>query len=520
MPKYTEESMQQALVAIRAGDSIHRAAELYGVPRSTLQGRVHGSVTREQANSDQQALSKEQESHLVTWATVQAKLGLPPTYLQVRQAAQRILRAAGSEKKLGKNWITEFIRRNHSIKAVKGMHIKKARIEAITPDKIKEFFEILSQDPIIGVRPANRYNMDETGIMEGMRTAQKVIAPSSTKKVWIKQQKRNTWTTIIECVSAEGNYLPPVVIWQGKSVQQQWFPDDLIQYENWKFAASENGYSDNDIGLGWLLEVFLPRTQCARSDWRLLVIDGHKTHATDEFMLQCLENKVWVAWLPAHSSHATQPLDVGVFSFLKRRYRAHTDELALLTNADDLAKEDFLECYGRARSEALTIRNGRAGWKATGLWPVDVKKVLEYLTVATGAPEPPAPSHPPQITTPMKDLPPILLQTPQGGADVRKRADILRKRSRPTHRVFIHKLMKALDMKNTRIADLEYKVRSLEQVIKRLRPKKRARVEVNPNKRFVELPQVKAAQAKARAAQRHTNDLGAIEFDGFQGFSD
>ena len=156
MPKYTEESMQQALVAIRAGDSIHRAATLYGIPHTTLRDRVHGSITRKQANSDQQALSKEQESHLVTWATVQAKLGLPPTYLQIRQAAPRILQAASSEKKLGKNWITEFIRRNPSIKAVKGMHIEKARIEAVTPDKIKEFFEILSQDPIIGVRPANR----------------------------------------------------------------------------------------------------------------------------------------------------------------------------------------------------------------------------------------------------------------------------------------------------------------------------------------------------------------------------
>ena len=227
--------------------------------------------------------------------------------------------------------------------------------------------------------------MDETGIMEGMRAAQKVLMPSSMKKVWVKQQKRNTWTTIIECVSAEGNYLPPVVIWQGKSVQQQWFPDDLIQFDKWKFSASTNGYSNNDIGLKWLIDVFLSRTQYGRLDWRLLVIDGHKTDATDEFMLRCLENKVWVAWLPAHSSHATQPLDVGVFSFLKRRYRAHTDELALLTDADDLTKGDFLECYGRARKEALTIKNGRAGWKATGLWPVDVTKVLKNPTVAIGA---------------------------------------------------------------------------------------------------------------------------------------
>ena len=91
MPKYTEESIQQALAAVRAGALKHQAAKLYGIPRSTLINRLRGSVTRKQANSDQQALSKDQEDHLVMWATVQAKLGLPPTYLQLRQAAQRIL---------------------------------------------------------------------------------------------------------------------------------------------------------------------------------------------------------------------------------------------------------------------------------------------------------------------------------------------------------------------------------------------------------------------------------------------
>ena len=100
-------------------------------------------------------------------------------------------------------------------------------------------------------------------------------------------------------------------------------------------------------------------------------------------MLECLENKIWVAWLPAHSSHITQPLDVGVFSALKRRYRTHTDDLAMLTNADSISKEDFLDCYGKAREEALTIRNGRAGFRATGLWPVDPSKILDHPMLTT-----------------------------------------------------------------------------------------------------------------------------------------
>ena len=66
--------------------------------------------------------------------------------------------------------------------------------------------------------------------------------------------------------------------------------------------------------------------------------------------------------------------------------------------------------------------------------------------------------------------------------------------------LFIRKIMKALNMKNTVIADLQHRIRGLERVIKRLRPKKRARVDVDPNKRFVELPEVKKVQAKVRAA--------------------
>ena len=171
MPRYTEDDMQKALAAVRSGASRHEAARLHGIPRSTLISRLRGRVTRDIANTDQQKLSKVQEDHIVMWATVQAKLGLPPSHLQIRQAAQRILQASGSSETLGKNWITDFSRRNPAIKALKGKHIEKERIEAITPNNIKEFFEVLNESPVKDVRPANRWNMDETGIMEGMRTA-------------------------------------------------------------------------------------------------------------------------------------------------------------------------------------------------------------------------------------------------------------------------------------------------------------------------------------------------------------
>jgi len=123
-----------------------------------------------------------------------------------------------------------------------------------------------------------------------------------------------------------------------------------------------------------------------------------------------------------------------------------------------------------------------------------------------------------EISTPIRDLPHVLLETPRAGVDIRKQVTLLRARQSPTKRaehLVPRKFMKALDMKNVLIADLQYKIKSLEQVIRRLRPKKRAKVTANPNKRFVGLPEVQLAMKKARAAQRQKNNLESIEFHGF-----
>lgn len=99
-------------------------------------------------------------------------------------------------------------------------------------------------------------------------------------------------------------------------------------------------------------------------------------HVSDEFLLICQKHRVWIACLPAHSSHITQPLDLSVFCSLKTRYRQYTDDVALTSAADSISKEDFLFCYARAREGAFSARNIRSGWKQAGLWPVDVTVLL------------------------------------------------------------------------------------------------------------------------------------------------
>ncbi len=67
--------------------------------------------------------------------------------------------------------------------------------------------------------PANRYNMDEYGLMEGQGVNGLVVGHFKTRAVQRKDPGSRAWTSFIECISATGVALPPAVIFKGKSVQ-------------------------------------------------------------------------------------------------------------------------------------------------------------------------------------------------------------------------------------------------------------------------------------------------------------
>ncbi|OHW98495.1 transposase [Colletotrichum incanum] len=102
--------------------------------------------------------------------------------------------------------------------------------------------------------------MDETGILEGQGSNGLVLGMSETKSVRKKQPRSRAWVSIIECISALGHALDPLIIYKGKTVQQQWFPLDLSPYKGWQFTATENGWTTDDTAVEWLHKVFIPQT--------------------------------------------------------------------------------------------------------------------------------------------------------------------------------------------------------------------------------------------------------------------
>ncbi|KAM5527030.1 transposase [Fusarium oxysporum f. sp. phaseoli] len=94
--------------------------------------------------------------------------------------------------------------------------------------------------------------------MEGQGINGLVIGSSqeNPNTVPVKTINARTWTSIVECISALGVALNPLVIFKAKSIQEQWFKKDfLAKHPGWHVTFSENGWTSNDIAVEWLGKV-------------------------------------------------------------------------------------------------------------------------------------------------------------------------------------------------------------------------------------------------------------------------
>jgi hypothetical protein len=73
--------------------------------------------------------------------------------------------------------------------------------------------------------------------------------------------------------------------------------------------------------MAWLEQVFQRATkEKALRDYRLLIIDGHGSHLTMDFINYCDSHRIILAIIPPHSTHTLQPLDVVMFKSLSSAY--------------------------------------------------------------------------------------------------------------------------------------------------------------------------------------------------------
>jgi len=117
----------------------------------------------------------------------------------------------------------------------------------------------------------------------------------------------------------------------------------------------------NKLGFKWLKYFNRYIVSCISGAYRLLILNGHGSHATPKFNQYCVENKIITLYMPAYTLHLLQPLNVGCFSALKVAYRCKIGELAR-QEIFYINKEEFLYVYLYVRAAVISEQNIQSGF--------------------------------------------------------------------------------------------------------------------------------------------------------------
>jgi DDE superfamily endonuclease/helix-turn-helix, Psq domain/Tc5 transposase DNA-binding domain len=377
--------------------SLRKAARAYDVPESTLRGRVKGVTTRRDSVPCNRKLTTSEELTLIEWILSMDQRGLAPRSDTVRQMANLLLQKRSISNQsncpeVGKLWVHNFIQRHIALKSQYNRKYDYQRAKCEDPTIIRDWFRLVRNTiEKYGILEEDIYNFDETGFQMGVISTAKVITGAERAKPVSVQPGNREWVTVIDCISSYGWSVPPVIIFEGKVHQSTWYSDTLPS--DWVIGVSENGWTDNALGLTWLEQVFERHTVYhTKGVYRLLILDGHGSHLSPEFDLFCREHSIITLCMPPYSSHLLQPLDVGCFAVLKRSYGRQIEGY-MRSGVNHIDKPDFLHAFHAARIEAITLANIQSSFAATGLVPYDPERVLLKLHTQLKTPTPPSTSH-------------------------------------------------------------------------------------------------------------------------------
>ena len=232
--------------------------------------------------------------------------------------------------------------------------------------------------------------MDETGFQMGVASTAKVICGSETRDSHAKsiQPGNHEWITAIIAISASGSILPPQIILAGKKHQSQWYSAIPKEY---RISMSDNGWTNDDLGFEWLQEMFEKHISETAGRYCLLILDGHSSHATANFDHFCMERRIIPLYMPPHSSHLLQLLDISCFAPLKHYYGQKIRERAQ-NGIHTIDKVDFLSIYTKVHTHAFSKANILSGFAAAGLIPLKPERVLAKLHIKMKTPTPPSSS--------------------------------------------------------------------------------------------------------------------------------
>lgn len=383
---HTEENMRAALELIEGGEKIRKAAKLRAIPYPTLRRYYlkikhasEGEITRFVPNySVNQIFSSEQEDTLIKYLKECAYIFYGLTNLDCRRLAYETaimnkLDVPGSWKRdkiAGIEWLRSFRKRHPELALRTAESCSLGRASGFNRPNIKKYFknleDVLKRQPDFS-NGTRVYNLDETSTTT-VQKPPKVLAPKGIRCLSkVTSGEKGTLCTTCAIISASGQSLPPVVVFPRKN------------FKNYMIKGTPPGTLGLATPSGWMnselfpevIKHFIKHSSSSMANPSLLILDNHESHLSIESLELAKSNGITILTLPPHSSHKTQPLDVGVFKPFKCFYNATMDSWMMSHPGQPVTIYEVGAFIGEAYQKAMTPMTIANAFKKTGIFPFD-----------------------------------------------------------------------------------------------------------------------------------------------------
>ncbi len=266
--------MRTALEAIFSGMTLSKAAQMYGIPKSTLFDHKIGRVLPGAKSGHPTILTEEEEEELVSFVIECCEIGYLKSRQDVLAMAQKVVtKRILIPYDLSNGWWQGFCRRHTILTLKMATSLFISRAKAPSPESLKFYYSLLEQILMkygLTNDAALIFNMDESGFP---------LDPKPLKGVFVRGEKNpcsvssgnKAQITVVGCVSAGG------IVWPRKTM-----PPSLAVGEipGSVYGLSDSGWMNQHLFCRWFKCHFLRYAPAARP--LLLLLDGHSSRYCPE----------------------------------------------------------------------------------------------------------------------------------------------------------------------------------------------------------------------------------------------
>lgn len=254
----------------------------FNLPTSSLGNRITGRQNRSKAHEGDQVLSPTPEKAVVRWILKLDDCGFPPRRNRLWQAVENLAvterealraryKAEGRRNivydHIGRNWITQFLKRHPLLASKFAVRMDRQRVYANNPVTVSPSWATSRSWPNFFATkistPIPFTNVDEKGMIMGYSAKTKVITQRGKKNPFVKQHGAREMITLVGAVTVSGYVFLTFMITKGKVHTYGSFGNLKVEDldADARLAKSPKAWTDDELGYYWLTEVYEPNSR-------------------------------------------------------------------------------------------------------------------------------------------------------------------------------------------------------------------------------------------------------------------